>query len=105
MLFLFFFVKQKAAYVMRISDWSSDVCSSDLLSTAISAISDGRLLYRGHDARLLAETATLEDVAALLWQAPLRLGTRGEIGRASCSARVRQFVEIWVGAVLLTIKK
>src|SRR3546814_4582629 len=28
---LFFFFKQKTAYEMRISDWSSDVCSSDLL--------------------------------------------------------------------------
>src|SRR3546814_209506 len=27
--FLFFFFKQKTAYEMRISDWSSDVCSSD----------------------------------------------------------------------------
>src|SRR3546814_13860769 len=30
MCFLFFFFKQKTAYEMRISDWSSDVCSSDL---------------------------------------------------------------------------
>src|SRR3546814_1842892 len=30
---LFFFFKQKTAYEMRISDWSSDVCSSDLLET------------------------------------------------------------------------
>src|SRR3546814_6304017 len=30
-LFLVFFFKQKTAYEMRISDWSSDVCSSDLL--------------------------------------------------------------------------
>src|SRR3546814_18929733 len=29
-LFYFFFFKQKTAYEMRISDWSSDVCSSDL---------------------------------------------------------------------------
>src|SRR3546814_13968523 len=29
-LFIFFFFKQKTAYEMRISDWSSDVCSSDL---------------------------------------------------------------------------
>src|SRR3546814_7708524 len=29
--FYFFFFKQKTAYEMRISDWSSDVCSSDLL--------------------------------------------------------------------------
>src|SRR3546814_1095560 len=29
-IFFFFFFKQKTAYEMRISDWSSDVCSSDL---------------------------------------------------------------------------
>src|SRR3546814_9199846 len=29
---LFFFFKQKTAYEMRISDWSSDVCSSDLVN-------------------------------------------------------------------------
>src|SRR3546814_991695 len=28
---IFFFFKQKTAYEMRISDWSSDVCSSDLV--------------------------------------------------------------------------
>src|SRR3546814_9916668 len=32
--FFFFFFKQKTAYEMRISDWSSDVCSSDLLEVA-----------------------------------------------------------------------
>src|SRR3546814_5790213 len=31
LLILFFFFKQKTAYEMRISDWGSDVCSSDLL--------------------------------------------------------------------------
>src|SRR3546814_7997369 len=31
-----FFFKQKTAYEMRISDWSSDVCSSDLVSSAKS---------------------------------------------------------------------
>src|SRR3546814_10898010 len=30
--FCFFFFKQKTAYEMRISDWSSDVCSSDLIA-------------------------------------------------------------------------
>src|SRR3546814_10576721 len=30
---IFFFFKQKTAYEMRISDWSSDVCSSDLVAT------------------------------------------------------------------------
>src|SRR3546814_8381448 len=31
-MFSFFFFKQKTAYEMRISDWSSDVCSSDLVA-------------------------------------------------------------------------
>src|SRR3546814_8666808 len=39
--FMFFFFKQKTAYEMRISDWSSDVCSSDLPDTG-----DFRLLSR-----------------------------------------------------------
>src|SRR3546814_11297432 len=33
-MFIFFFFKQKTAYEMRISDWSSDVCSSDLLNVS-----------------------------------------------------------------------
>src|SRR3546814_14642464 len=33
----FFFFKQKTAYEMRISDWSSDVCSSDLSTDMIGA--------------------------------------------------------------------
>src|SRR3546814_3221610 len=33
----FFFFKQKTAYEMRISDWSSDVCSSDLLTPPVVA--------------------------------------------------------------------
>src|SRR3546814_2306766 len=33
--YFIFFVKQKTAYEMRISDWSSDVCSSDLITMAV----------------------------------------------------------------------
>src|SRR3546814_8151533 len=36
-LVFFFFFKQKTAYEMRISDWSSDVCSSDLTRDEITA--------------------------------------------------------------------
>src|SRR3546814_5503085 len=36
--FVFFFFKQKTAYEMRISDWSSDVCSSDLLLLAAATM-------------------------------------------------------------------
>src|SRR3546814_1820177 len=35
--YLFFFFKQKPSYEMRISDWSSDVCSSDLIRDMASA--------------------------------------------------------------------
>src|SRR3546814_4279281 len=56
---LFFFFKQKTAYEMRISDWSSDVCSSDLLQQA----SIGNLIHAhvvvaatgGHSLVVLAE--------------------------------------------------
>src|SRR3546814_4244053 len=44
--FFFFFFKQKTAYEMRISDWSSDVCSSDLGGT------DGIYLYFRPEIRL-----------------------------------------------------
>src|SRR3546814_18896882 len=35
-LWYFFFFKQKTAYEVRISDWSSDVCSSDLMNLALT---------------------------------------------------------------------
>src|SRR3546814_17607321 len=47
-----FFFKQKTAYEMRISDWSSDVCSSDLRWFCIYAIGTGRAIAfaaRCHD--------------------------------------------------------
>src|SRR3546814_4713116 len=34
----FFFFKQKTAYEMRISDWSSDVCSSDLTARGVTVV-------------------------------------------------------------------
>src|SRR3546814_8647698 len=56
MVFFFCFFKQKTAYEMRISDWSSDVCSSDLLvgqflvernvGVAVDSRDHGRLLAR-----------------------------------------------------------
>lgn len=46
-------------------DWGAPV-----LESALTAIVDGRLYYRGVDAVALAATATLEDVAQLLWGDP-----------------------------------
>ncbi|WP_423069400.1 citrate synthase [Devosia sp. CN2-171] len=43
-----------------------------VLASAISTVSGGRLYYRGKDATELAEDATLEDIAELLWGTPYR---------------------------------
>src|SRR3546814_6521846 len=54
-LYCFFFFKQKTAYEMRISDWSSDVCSSDL------PWQKGHRHHQGHDQdqeRLVRHTPT-----------------------------------------------
>src|SRR3546814_6194748 len=61
----FFFFKQKTAYEMRISDWSSDVCSSDL-PTALARASDGIELYGSGSswARIDPRTPAIASVAA-----------------------------------------
>src|SRR3546814_4379392 len=100
---MFFFFKQKTAYEMRISDWSSDVCSSDLKTRrsvdrdrAVSGapVASPRLagrsgpthvcLGRGRLARLYRGT--------LRYQTDDDRGLRLEIGRASCRERVCQYV-------------
>src|SRR3546814_7708764 len=56
-----FFFKQKTAYEMRISDWSSDVCSSDLVDVA--AIDTGPaavLYYTDPEARRLSLVLSLD---------------------------------------------
>src|SRR3546814_1271720 len=90
---LFVFFKQKTAYEVRISDWSSDVCSSDLRW--------GQLLwhvfYRGD------EDPDPHDHPWDFWTRPLFQGyyeelmehdgtLRRKIGRASCRERVCQYV-------------
>src|SRR3546814_7276387 len=47
--FAFFFFKQKTAYEMRISDWSSDVCSSDLKRTVDVAVNLNNKLVTAKD--------------------------------------------------------
>src|SRR3546814_7710279 len=74
----FFFFKQKTAYEMRISDWSSDVCSSDLYFAGQSVFTAGHP-YSG-TSRSRAGTARR------------RYPGTGQIGRASCRERVCQYV-------------
>src|SRR3546814_6104326 len=51
----FFFFKQKTAYEMRISDWSSDVCSSDLQGFEDEGVAVARACGgRGLDHRIFA---------------------------------------------------
>src|SRR3546814_5466107 len=53
-----FFFKQKTAYDMRISDWSSDVCSSDLVGSTICPIS-----ARGNKARICTKRAEIRNLS------------------------------------------
>src|SRR3546814_4222404 len=88
-LFFFFFFKQKTAYEMRISDWSSDVCSSDLLPHHFR-LSSGRQF--GSSAvkwrRLGISFDTLVSISGRIKCHYLSL----QIGRASCRERVCQYV-------------
>src|SRR3546814_4709624 len=58
---LFFFFKQKTAYEMRISDWSSDVCSSDLdkAHDELSGLSDSGTVER-NPAKILEQHRFLD---------------------------------------------
>src|SRR3546814_3515539 len=59
MICFFFFFKQKTAYEMRISDWSSDVCSSDLTITEYARNTYRQLISTAtHGAAILARGET-----------------------------------------------
>src|SRR3546814_13886131 len=62
MVFYFFFFKQKTAYEMRISDWSSDVCSSDLLGPSVDDRRDDVMV---HDAGLARDILCAGDAFVL----------------------------------------
>src|SRR3546814_5993728 len=89
---LCFFFKQKTAYDMRISDWSSDVCSSDLLVNSDRHVfSEGwdsvRLLLKGDNMGFSFHITTIYEGAEL------RMHYKNhQIGRASCRERVCQYV-------------
>src|SRR3546814_2087616 len=97
MLLSFFFFKQKTAYEMRISGWSSDVCSSDLLLAAIAEY-DGLALRSATKvtAAVLAAASRLKVVGRAgigVDNIDVPAATaRGEIGRAACRERVCQSV-------------
>src|SRR3546814_4665071 len=92
----FFFFKQKTAYDMRISDWSSDVCSSDL-----SAVADVDVNF-SHACRPCLRSMPTTPLRQVSLRRPGRPGRPKtacsspighlEIGRASCRERVCQYV-------------
>src|SRR3546814_2278762 len=91
-----FFFKQKTAYEMRISDWSSDVCSSDLLTLLLDINPEEglrRAQARGDENRFEQETlAFMHKVRdGFLARAKAEPQRIREIGRASCRERVCQY--------------
>src|SRR3546814_10161996 len=80
---VFFFVKQKTAYEMRISDWSSDVCSSDLSSrNRLHFLPRCRSLLRKQGRRVMVNMVLRG--AVLLWAAFFAIvGARGLLDPAS----------------------
>src|SRR3546814_4801841 len=76
---LCFFFKQKTAYEMRISDWSSDVCSSDLLAPRPEWVKVQR------DEGVPVE----KNLYRFILKHSLK---QQKIGRASCRERVCQYV-------------
>src|SRR3546814_5630136 len=80
----FFFFKQKTAYEMRISDWSSDVCSSDL-----SPVTRRQLERQPSDR--LEGIAGGSGVGGGGYDT-VALKCHRQIGRASCRERVCQYV-------------
>src|SRR3546814_16980785 len=98
---------------MRISDWSSDVCSSDLRAALLGVAGVAGLVKRCGDQQGWAIRAMwIVAIAArgLAFQDrvrrwPVDFGALGlEIGRASCRVRVGQYVWISVVAVYLKTK-
>src|SRR3546814_1071138 len=61
---MFFFFKQKTAYEMRISDWSSDVCSSDLSLRTRAELVDGHFVVNGQ--KIWTSSAHFADMMFLL---------------------------------------
>src|SRR3546814_8066471 len=94
---LFFFFKQKTAYEMRISDWSSDVCSSDLdvVGQPRNATRVQRRRPAGEARHREIEAAPEEVDGADLAEIPGAEALQhpiDEIGRASWRERVCQYV-------------
>src|SRR3546814_21120518 len=114
--FVFFF-KQKTAYEMRISDWSSDVCSSDLIGKDTQIPEQERNDEIGEDREKVPGERAFElrpDMHRIeirrnpievprppkvqdrikpgAHDSPKRHGFSEEIGRATCRERVHQYV-------------
>src|SRR3546814_16508858 len=106
----FFFFKQKTAYEMRISDWSSDVCSSDLprparpsRSASLIGVAAPAMRERARHGGDHVERGEDDADADRLVGPALR--ARDQIGRASCRESVCQYVEISGVAVSLQKKQ
>src|SRR3546814_15099596 len=76
-----FFFEQKTAYELRISDWISDVCSSDLLvQLARQAVDEVLLALAFLREAIVVRTAGVNDVRDRNVEVGLHVGHRGQAG-------------------------
>src|SRR3546814_5382463 len=78
MFLFFFFCKQKTAYEMRISDWSSDVCSSDLFGVIARTAADG-VDAQALEADLMFLLRLWDDIVAQARSAPAGALVHGDL--------------------------
>src|SRR3546814_20467888 len=111
------FFKQKTAYELRISDWSSDVCSSDLVhhvefpdGKKIIVLSEGRLVNlgnaTGHPSFVMSASFTNQTMAQIeLWQNGAKYETKVYTLPKHLDEKVAMLHLAKLGAKLTTLSK
>src|SRR5438045_7410197 len=96
-MYFFFFFSSRRRHTRCLSDWSSDVCSSDLLRLGGQHLAQPRVV----DGLLGPILVALHEKEQAEVHGSSVRGSSGEIGRASC----RERVEIWEVGVSVRVRE